>query len=220
MKTLSVLGCFCLYVASGHLIDAQETSPATHDNSSISPDKQWTYKCIEYGAGSCAPEIVKSDTTQVVLDLDKELDVNGPESGEARIIWAPDSKRFGFNYSPPHAHHTTYKTVAFYQLEADKWVGLSSPEEELVKLAKGLLPKKGHENNDELIPDIVKVSSWTDAITAILFSAWHPWQYDRESNRLEAAFLLTLKFKDNGDWKMVKKHRMSKSEIEKFDSEQ
>jgi hypothetical protein len=218
MKTSTVLNCFCLCAVLGQLINAQETSPASQTKDSISPDKQWTYKCIEYGYGSCTPEIVKADTAQVVLDLDKELEVNGPESGEARIIWAPDSKRFGFNYSPPHAHHTTYKTVAFYQLQADKWVALRSPEDDLVKLAKELLPKKVHKSPDELIPDVVKVTKWTDATTAILFSAWQPWQYDRHSNELEAAFLLTLKFNANGEWKFVKKHRMSKDETESVDS--
>jgi hypothetical protein len=95
---------------------------------------------------------------------------------------------------------------------------LRSPEDDLVKLAKELLPKRVHKSPDELIPDVVKVSNWTDATTAILFSAWRPWQYDRRSNELEAAFLLTLKFNDNGEWKFVKKHRMSKHEIENADS--
>jgi hypothetical protein len=208
-----------LCVVLGQLINAQETSSTRQDNGSISPDKQWKYRCVEYGLGHCAPEIVKADTTQVVLNLDEELQVQGLESSEAPVVWAPDSKRFGFNYSPPHAHHTTYKTVVFYQLRADKWVALRSPEDDLVKLAKGLLPKKVHKSRDELIPDIVKVRNWTDARTAILFSAWHPWQYSSHSNQLEAAFLLTLEFNENGNWKIVKEHRMSEKEIEKFNSE-
>jgi hypothetical protein len=87
-----------------------------------------------------------------------------------------------------------------------------------VKLAKELLPKKVHKSPDELIPDVVKVTKWTNATTAILFSAWQPWQYDRHSNELEAAFFLTLKFDANGEWKFVKKHRMSKDETENVDS--
>jgi len=219
MKRSTVLSYFCLCVALGETINAQESPSTREDNGSISPDKQWEYKCIEYGAGECLPQIVKAGTTQVVLDLDQELGVHGPESSEARVVWAPDSKRSGFNYSPPHAHHTTYKTVVFYQLRADKWIALRSPEDDLVKLAKGLLPKKVHQSRDELIPDIVKVRNWTDARTAILFSAWRPWQYSSHSNQLEAALLLTLKFNENGNWNIVKKHRMSENEIEKFNSE-
>jgi len=174
---------------------------------SISPDKQWEYK---------GGRIVKAGTTQVVLDLDQELEVYDPEM---EILWAPDSKRFGFNYGPLHAHHTTYKAVSFYQLRAEKWVGLRSPEDDLVKLAKELLPKKVHKSRDELIPSIVKVRNWTDARTVILFSAWRPWQFSTHSNQLKAAFLLTLEFDENGNWKIVKKHRLSQKEIEQFNSE-
>jgi hypothetical protein len=145
--------------------------------------------------------------------------VSGPYASKAEAVWAPDSKRFAFNHSPPHPHQTTYKTIAFYQLRGEKWVGLRSPEDDLVKLAKGLLPKKVHKSSDELIPDIVKVRNWTDAKTAILFSAWHPWRFSSHSSQLEAAFLLTLEFNENGNWKIVKKHRMSEKEIEKTDSE-
>jgi hypothetical protein len=88
-----------------------------------------------------------------------------------------------------------------------------------VKLAKGLLPKKVHKSRNELIRDIVKVRNWTDARTAILFSAWQPWQYSSHSNQLKAAFLLTLEFNEDGNWKIVKKHRMSEKEIEKSNSE-
>ena len=35
---------------------------------------------------------LKAGTTQVVLDLDQELKVNGPETKDADVIWAPDSK--------------------------------------------------------------------------------------------------------------------------------
>ena len=35
--------------------------------------------------------------------------------------------------SPPHAHHTTYETVAFYQLRDDKWVALHSPVDESIR---------------------------------------------------------------------------------------
>jgi hypothetical protein len=87
---------------------AQEPSPSP---SSVSPDKQWEYHC-------CEPQLAKAGTTQVVLDFSEELDVNRPE--EAGVVWAPDSKRFAFNYTRPSAAHTRYKSVAFYQLRGDK----------------------------------------------------------------------------------------------------
>lgn len=194
---------------------SQTAAPA-----SVSPDKQWEYKCVEYGRDQCDPNILKGGTNEVALSLDEELSVYDPDVAMARVVWAPDSKRFAFNYSPPHPHHTTYQTVAFFQLQADKWVALRSPEDVLVKFAKELLPKKVHKSSDELIPDIVKVRNWSDASTAMLFSAWRPWKFDRHSNQLDAAFLLTLKFKEDGGWSIVKKQRLSKKEVEKLDSEE
>jgi hypothetical protein len=177
-------------------------SPTTFSRD-LSPDKQWEYK---------GDEIVKAGTTQVVLDLDQELDLYGPES---EILWAPDSKRFGFNYSPLHAHHTTYKKVAFYQLRGDKWVALHQPSDALQPsqllqpplkdhLPKGFKPRHCAPEWDEL-----KLRTWSDANTAILYAPC----YGR-SRDLTAAFLFTLKFDDAGNWKIIKTHQMSKKELE------
>ena len=69
-----------------------------------------------------------------MLDFSEELTFAG--TSEAEIVWAPDSKRFALHYSPPHAHHTTYETVAFYQLRDDKWVALHSPVDEASQRAQ------------------------------------------------------------------------------------
>ena len=175
----------------------------TNFSRDLSPDKQW-----EYNRG----EIVKAGTTQVVLDLDRELDIYGPET---EILWAPDSKRFGFNYSPLHVHHTTYKKVVFYQLRGDKWEALHSPADALQPsqllqpplkdhLPKGFNPRHCAPEWDE-----VKLRTWTDANTAILYAPC----YDR-SRDLKAAFLFTLKFDDAGNWKIIKTLQMSKKELE------
>jgi len=38
--------------------------------------------------------------------------------------------------------------------------------------------------------------------------------YGRESGKLEAGFLFTLKFNEAGNWKIVKTHQISKKELE------
>jgi hypothetical protein len=208
--------------------NAQESSPPAQTPPSVpevraqthptwlSPDKKWEYNCVEYGAGACVPHIVKAGAAEVVLDLDSELGVNGPDSQEAEIVWAPDSKRFAFNYSPPHAHHTTFVTVAFYQLRNDKWVALHSPGDEVSESSQLVQPLKKHLhkgfNPSHCAPnsDILKLRNWTDANTAILYAPC----YRRTSGQLEAAFLFTLKFDEAGNWKIVKTHRLSKKELE------
>lgn len=116
-RLILVVGVVC--AISCVSCNAQESPSPADEQSSISPDKKWEYK---------ATEILKAATKEVVFDLDKELDLYGPEMG---IVWAPDSKRFGLNYSPLHAHHTTYQKVAFYQLLEGKWLALHSPADAL-----------------------------------------------------------------------------------------
>jgi hypothetical protein len=195
---------------------AQQPSPAEKGQTSVSPDKQWEYKCGEYGFGSCYPEIVKAGTTERALDLDQELNVYGPDSRDAEAMWAPDSKRFAFNYSPVHAHHTTFKTVAFYQLRGDKWVALHSPlddaseSSQLVQPLKEHLPKGFNPRHCTPNWDVLKLRKWTDANTAILYAPC----YGHSSGQIDAGFLFTLKFGDAGNWKIVKTRQMSKKELE------
>jgi hypothetical protein len=57
--------------------------------------------------------------------------------------------------------------------------------------------------------DEVKLRTWTDANTAILYAPC----YGR-SRDLKAALLFTLKFDEAGNWKIIKTHQMSKKELE------
>lgn len=202
-----------LWLSSLKSVFSQTPSP---NPSSISPDKQWEYKSVQYYDSECSAKIVKAGTTQSMLELDKDLEMSGSESGDADILWAPDSKRFAFNYSPIHAHHTTYETVAFYQLRGDKWVALHSPADDtsdspqLVQLLKGRLPKGFNPRHCAADRDILKVRNWADANTAILYLPC----YGRTSGELGAGFLFTLKFDDAGNSKIVKAHQMSKKELE------
>src|SRR5260370_6940547 len=133
----------------------------------MSPEKQGEYRCVE---GQWR-ESVKAGTTQVVSDLSEEQSV--PHATEAEVVWAPDSKRFAFNYSPPHPPHTSYETIALYQLRGDKWVALRSPVAEtsertqLAQLAREHLPKGGYPRRVEPLLDILKLRTWTAATTPI-----------------------------------------------------
>jgi hypothetical protein len=193
-------------------ITAAPEATAQPNPSWRSPDKKWEYHCGEYGFGYCYPEIVNAGTTERVADLDQELGVTGSESSEAQVMWAPDSKRFAFNYSPPHAHHTTYKTVAFYQLRGDKWVALRNPQDYFLRRRPDYLPKGFNPRQCVREWDELKLCEWTDANTAILYAPC----YGRSSD-LKAAFLFTLKFDAAGKWKIVKTHQMSEKEIEKME---
>src|SRR6266699_2482143 len=163
----------------------------------VSPDKQWEYHSDA--------RIVKAGTSQAVLDLSKS------EPENAKIVWAPDSKRFAFNYGQT-CKHCTYDTIAFYQLRDDKWVALRSLVDEksergqLAQLAKEHLPKSAHERRiwrSQPTRDLLKVREWIDANTAILY-AYSQWFMGDDQGHLEANFLFTLKFDADGNWKIVK----------------
>src|SRR5436190_705535 len=62
------------------------SSSFTVDVSSTSPDKKWEF------VGGEQPRILEAGTHQVVLDLLEDR-------GRGGLVWAPDSKRFAFNYS-------------------------------------------------------------------------------------------------------------------------
>jgi uncharacterized protein YecT (DUF1311 family) len=174
----------------------------------VSPDKQWEFHFDD--------RIVKAGTTQTVLDLSE----SGPEN--AKLVWAPDSKRFALNYSQT-CKHCTYDTIAFYQLREDKWVALRSLVDErsergqLAQLAKDHLPKSAHERRiwrSQPTHDLLKVREWIDANTAILY-AYSQWFLGGD---LKANFLFTMKFDTEGNWKIVKTHQISEKEVEKEDA--
>jgi hypothetical protein len=130
------------------------------------------------------------------------------------VVWSPDSKRFALNYTK-YSPTTDYETVVFFQLRGDKWVALHSPAgasqpNQLLQLPlKDHLPKGFDPRHCAPEWDEVKLRTWTDANTAILYTPC----YDR-SRDLKAAFLFTLKFDDAGNWRIVKTQQMSKKELE------
>jgi uncharacterized protein YecT (DUF1311 family)/DNA-binding beta-propeller fold protein YncE len=175
------------------------------DVSSTSPDKKWEF------VGGEEPRILEAGTNQVVLEISE---------GRGVVVWAPDSKRFGFNYYGHGRRGYSFELVAFYELRGDKWVELHSPADdvregsELVGPLKEHLPKKFNPRDCDPERDVLNFREWTDTSTAILYAPC----YGRKSGKLKAAFLFTLKFDEAGNSKIVKTHQMSKKEIEKEDA--
>jgi hypothetical protein len=216
MKTQSPVPAKAIVLLLGAVVVlavAPRSPAADSETSSVSPDKKWEYTCEKYGSDQCAPEIVNIATQDIVVDL-SDLP-SGRNAPDARVVWAPDSQRFGFNHSPPHASHTSYETTALYQLRDNKWVPLDSPVDpasersQLWQLTKKSPKSGGHRDLPSSSPrsDILRVRKWTDANTAILYASADG-----------AAALFTLKFDAKGKWKIVAMHRMSKAEMEKEDA--
>jgi hypothetical protein len=174
------------------------------DVSSTSPDKKWEF------VGGEEPRILDATTKQVVLEN---------FNGRGGPVWAPDSKRFGFNYHYSGRRGYIFRSVAFYELRGDKWEELGSPADDvsegsqLVQLLKGHLPKKFNPRDCSSNSNVLELRDWTDTSTATLYAPC----YRPNSEKVKAAFLFTLKFDPAGKWKIVKTHQMSEKEIEKME---
>jgi hypothetical protein len=184
-----------LLFAAG-LTNAQDDQPDR-----VSPDKKWEYKC-DNGLWS---SIVSTVTGKMELDLSNAVDA--PYCNDAAVVWSPDSKRFAFNYSPSHAPHTVFETVAFFELRDGKWTQMTDllrdPHiAQLVQLGKNELPKNLRSRRQEAHNDILKVRNWIDSNTAVLYAnaLWT----GTTSPDVKAAFLFTIRFDTKGNAKVIK----------------
>jgi hypothetical protein len=185
-----------------------------HAQERVSPDKQWEY---QYSNG-VGPQIVKADTSEVVLDLSDALpsDKNGSTTTEeAKPVWAPDSKRVAFNYVVPERRSSGFGTTVLFEMRNDKWVFLRSPldskdvkeapepgpqdnRNQLANLAKRYLPKKSYSHAVLKAPmtgNFLKVAKWTSPDTAVF------WAF---AGDVEAGAQFELKVDGEGNWKLVK----------------
>jgi hypothetical protein len=63
----------------------------------------------------------------------------------------------------------------------------------------------------------VEVRQWLDPNTAIFYAGLEEAVRENLDEAFGAHFLVTLKFDAQGNWKIVKAHRMSEKEVEKIE---
>ena len=209
------------------LSEAEQTPSSS--SSSVSFDKKWEYKPATHDRG---PQIVKAGTDESASDLSDDCDI-GSCGDSANVQWAPDSKRFAFDWGQGRAHQ-----CSFYQLRNDHWEPVKpAPGEEASERAqrdieaqlkrKGLSTEKLEKKGLYLryIWSEERLDRWIDANTALLYTGLRKVIAKREepgemSDGFGADFLFTIKFDDAGNWKIVKTHSMSQKEVEKREKEQ
>ena len=215
---ISVFAAIVVCATSFHLSNAQPPPPDQEPSpspTSLSPDKKWEY------LGGDEPKIVKTGTKDEALHLS--------DQGPGEVVWAPDSKRFAFNYGQGRTHQTLV-----YQLRDDQWVALDFPgdndvfEKQPNDIVAGQLKKDGLSEKKlekqgkflRLIWSTIKVDRWVDSNTAIAYASLQQVAARRDApgemdNGYGADLLYTLRFDDAGKWKIVKTHRMSEKEVKK-----
>jgi hypothetical protein len=186
-----------------------------------SPDKKLEYRLKEEGGA----EIVKVKTGEVVLDL-KEAAETALATESGKVVWAPDSRRFAFNYRAG----ARYYTCSVYELAGTTWKALPDfptnskavdeaiercEQQEVKKLG---LPKGAHRRR---LNDTWKVHRSLDEDTLEL-SAFSGGSYvvkrkgEEDIEALGCGFLFTAKCDNRGGWKILKIRKPSAAEEERI----
>lgn len=179
------------------------------DPGRTSPDKKWEY------VGENKPKIVEAGTNKVALDLSDQP--AGNDFRSAMVIWAPDSKRFAFNYG-----QQLRQATSLYQLSGDKWKALGSPDDKMLEILQedvaAQLKRKGSSEMElstqkkflRLVWWTPKVTHWQDSNTAQLYASLRQvialGDNTEMGDGFTAKLLFTIKFDDAGNWKVLKRY--------------
>lgn len=185
---------------------------------SVSPDKKWEYRII----GQDTPALFETHGKGPALKL---LEQPNSFSAQGKVIWAPDSRRFGYNCRLG----SRYESTELYQLRSGKWTKLRAVECEettaplnrakakqirRLKLSKDVYQRR--------IWDTWRLRKWIDADTAILYvqsARSVPLGSDEGTADVGAHFLFTLKLDAQGNWRIVKSYEMTDDEAEKEEAQ-
>ena len=197
----------------------QESSPLEEEHASVSPDKKW-----EYSDGD-ESKLVKAGTNEVALKFSEGCDL-GALGEHSEILWAPDSKRLAFYSCGAGKEHNTL----LYQLRDDHWVALEGPRDELFQRAGEIIEaqakRKGLPKKTFLHMQwwTLKPEQWLDSSTLVVYASMAEVVHRNDGEYVgpgySADLLVTLKFDDAGNWKIVKTHRMSDKEVKKREKDQ
>jgi hypothetical protein len=185
-------------------LQAQEEEPAR----SVSPDGKWEFRP---GATEEAPDqrvfvIAKRGREEPSVVLSEEA--SGTFAKYAKVIWAPDSKRFAFNYQPG----LRYQTAQFFQLDGDEWRELASPESDAVNApinrsmaAQRKKLKLSSKATGRPISDGCQVRRWLDPNTVLLYAySQETFEINNDLEQVGDSCFLTLKFDATGAWKIIR----------------
>ena len=120
---LTLAGLLALQIIAFASAASSAENNAPQGPPSVSPDGKWEFRLAAVSEGEESREvfvIAKRSTQEPSVTLSEEA-MSFAE--KAKIVWAPDSKRFAFNYQPG----LRYSAVQFFQLDGDEWRELNSP---------------------------------------------------------------------------------------------
>jgi hypothetical protein len=163
IRGISVLVGIAACGISCGLSNAQESSPGETPSpspTSISPDKKWEYRAKDDDSAV----LVRARSDKPVIRLSNP-DTDGSLKGQTgKLVWAPDSRRFAFNYQSGGK----YYSCDIYELAGTKWKKLPDLEKKAAAVRKLMaraqqtqLKEAGAESANP-IEDVWRVRRWID----------------------------------------------------------
>ena len=186
----------------------------------LSPDKNW-----EYRVDAEAAVLVRAGDDKPAVTL------NDPDNGTPLktqtgwLVWAPDSRRFAFNYRSGGK----YYTFDLYELAGTTWKKLpdvgdkDAPVEQLIQRSKRQQLKRLGVKKDAVVSSVMETWRVRRWLTNDIFQAYaasesrvNISESSEDHEYFGASVLFTGKCDNRGGWKVVNSRLLSEAEVEKI----
>jgi len=200
--------------------NAQEPPPGQTPSpspTSISPDKKWEYRVEDDDSAV----LVRSDREESVIKLSDPEKDGSLKAKTGKLIWAPDSQRFAFNYQSGGK----YYSCDIYELAGTKWKKLPDLEKKaaavrkLMARAKQTRLKEAGAEHANPIEDVWRVRRWIDNDTfeALAYSEGGvAMRGSGEAASLITGVLFTVKCDNRGNWNITGTRELNEEDAMKM----
>ena len=201
------------------LVRAQDTE--TERKPTFSPDKQWEYRVVADTA-----VLMRAGESNPVVKLSEADESLKAETG--KLVWAPDSRRFAFNYRSGGK----YYTFDLYELAGTTWkklpdvADIDAPVTQTIERSKQKQLRRLGAKKDATPNSVMetwRVRRWldNDRFQAFADSAMRVLtsKDSEDPEYFGAAVLFGGKCDNRGGWKIVDNRLLSDAEAEKINKE-
>ena len=200
--------------------NAQGSSPGQTPSpspTSFSPDKKWEYRVEDDDSAVLA----RSDREKPVIKLSDPENDGSLKTKTGKLIWAPDSQRFAFNYQAGGK----YYSCDLYELTGTKWKKLPDLEKKaaavrkLMARAKQKQLKEAGAESVNPIEDVWRVLRWIDNDTFEALAYWEGGVAMRGSGgaaSLITGVLFTVKCDNRGNWNITGTRELNEEDAMKM----
>ena len=212
LMSARLLACFCVVAIAGI---AETAASAGH----ASPDGRW--RCHGASVNRAAAVIdVKSSRVAWTAPDDMYVGTLCEDCGE--FLWAPDSRRFAFNY----AVSGRFNTTRFFQLEGARWRELAAVDDDhAIDLEDAIATQEkkagmiGSPYNKRQVRGTSRICRWLDNATAELLvyeDCEEKFTEQSDLTSIGASRMFTLAFDKQGRWNVTKSRDLSEGERKKY----